>query len=143
MPRLALALREVKKEQAGHSKRSQLPITPAILHKIWHVWSSEPSKWNHVMLWAACCLGFFGFLRSREFTAPEDGEFDLGQHLSFSGIAADSLLDPKVLSIHIKQSKTTKKGYYTVGCGLGGMTASWGQLRDPPFHPPSVRVKGG
>ena len=59
------------------------------------------------MLWAACCLGFFGFLRSGEFTVPEDGEFDPGQRLSFSDIAADSsLLDPKVLSIRIKQSKT-------------------------------------
>ena len=106
MPRLALALRGVKKEQAGHPKRSRLPITPAILHKIWQVWSSEPSKWDHVMLWAACCLGFFGFLRSGEFTAPEDGGFDPGQHLSFSDIAADSFLDPKVLSIRIKQSKT-------------------------------------
>ena len=58
------------------------------------------------MLWAACCVGFFGFMRSGEFTAPEDGEFDPGQHLSFTDIAVDSLGDPKVLSIQIKQSKT-------------------------------------
>ena len=42
--------------------------------------------------------GIFGFLRSGEFTAPEDGEL----HLSFSDIAVDSLLDPKVLSIQSK-----------------------------------------
>ena len=106
MPRLALALRGVKKEQASQPKRARLPITPAILQEIRQVWSKEPSKWDYVMLWAACCLGFFGFLRSGEFTAPEDGEFDPGQHLSFSDVAADSLVDPRVLSIKIKQSKT-------------------------------------
>ena len=58
------------------------------------------------MLWAACCLGFFGFLRSGEFTVPEDGEFDPGKHLSFSDLAVDSLSTPKVLSVCIKQSKT-------------------------------------
>ena len=106
MPRLALGLRGVKKEQASQPKRARLPITPAILQEIRQVWSKEPSKWDYVMLWAACCLGFFGFLRSGEFTAPEDGEFDPGQHLSFSDVAADSLVDPRVLSIKIKQSKT-------------------------------------
>ena len=42
------------------------------------------------MLWAACLLGFFSFLTSGEMTGPEDGEFDPGQHLSFSDIAVDN-----------------------------------------------------
>ena len=28
------------------------------------------------MMWAACCMVFFGFLRSNEFTVPSPGQFD-------------------------------------------------------------------
>ena len=58
------------------------------------------------MLWAACCVGFFGFLRSGELTAPECGEFDPGQHLSYADIAVDNRSDPRAVSVRIKQSKT-------------------------------------
>ena len=59
-----------------------------------------------MMLWAACCLGFFGFLRSGELTAPENGKFDPGQHLSYADIAIDDDSSPRRLSVTIKQSKT-------------------------------------
>ena len=65
----------------------------------------QASNWDNVM-WAACCLGFFGFLRSGELSAPEEGEFDPGQHLSFSDVALDDSANPKVVSVRIKQSKT-------------------------------------
>ena len=106
MPQLELALRGAKKEQSGQPKRSRLPITPAILLRLHQVWNRQPTSWDHIMLWAACCLGFFGFLRSGEMTGPEDGEFDPGQHLSFSDIAVDNTSNPRTMSIRIKQSKT-------------------------------------
>ena len=58
------------------------------------------------MLWAACCVGFFGFLHSGGLTAPVKEEFDASQHLTFMNIAVDGTSDPKVVSIRIKQSKT-------------------------------------
>ena len=58
------------------------------------------------MLWAACCLGFFGSLRAGEFTTPESQQFDPGQHLSFSDIAVDDSNHPSTVSVRIKQSKT-------------------------------------
>ena len=106
MPQLGLALRGAKKEQLGLMTRPRLPITPAVLMKLHQVWNRQPANWDHIMLWAACCLGFFGFLRSGEMTAPEDGKFDPGQHLSFSDIAVDSPSSPKTMSVRIKQSKT-------------------------------------
>ena len=106
MPLLELALRGARKEQSGIPKSTRLPITPAILAKMHQVWNQEPGKWDHIMLWAACCVGFFGFVRSGELTAPECGEFDPGQHLSYEDIAVDSRSDPRVVSIRIKQSKT-------------------------------------
>ena len=58
------------------------------------------------MLWAACCLGFFGFLRSGELTAPDRDDFDPGQHLTFSDMAVDDPSNPKTIAVRIKQSKT-------------------------------------
>ena len=106
MPQLELALRGSKKEQLGQQKQTRLPITPAILMKLRQVWDKQAKEWDNVMLWAACCLGFFGFLRSGEFTAPKSDEFDPGQHLSFTDVAVDGLDSPRCLSIKIKQSKT-------------------------------------
>ena len=110
MPQLELALRGTRKEQAGQPKPSRLPITPAILWKMRQVWDRQAANWDHVMLWAACCLGFFGFLRSGELTAPEEGEFDPRQHLSFQDIVVDDPVNPRTMSIHIKQSKTDPSG---------------------------------
>lgn len=58
------------------------------------------------MLWAACCLGFFAFMRSGELTLPPGTAFDPSIHLSPSDIAVDDSLNPTVLRVHLKASKT-------------------------------------
>ena len=70
IPLLVLALRGTKQEQAGLEKRTWLPITPVILEQLQRVWNQDPSNPDHVMLWALCCVGFFGLLKSGEMTAP-------------------------------------------------------------------------
>ena len=50
--------------------------------------------------------GIFGYLRSGEFIAPVEGEFDTGQHLTFADVSVDNATNPRVLSVRIKQSKT-------------------------------------
>ena len=57
------------------------------------------------MLWAACCLGFFGFLRAGEFTTtPSRMESDAA--LSVGDIGVESRADPKILVVHLRHSKT-------------------------------------
>ena len=58
------------------------------------------------MLWAACCIGYFGFLRAGKFTVPSDGSFDPEAHLCYSDIAVDNYARPQIIRITIKQSKT-------------------------------------
>ena len=56
------------------------------------------------MLWAAWCLGFYGFLRAGEFTA--NSTFNPDIHLAVSDVQADSLVNPNSFRVHIKCSKT-------------------------------------
>ena len=106
MPLLVLALWGTKREQAGAVKRTRLPITPVILEQLRRIWNRDSANHDHIMLWAACCVGFFGFLRSGEMTTSEVGEFDPGQHLTIRDITVDDIENPQVVSVRIKQSKT-------------------------------------
>ena len=58
------------------------------------------------MLWAACCLCFFAFLRAGEMTVPSDSEYDESVHLSVRDVAVDDPTHPSIIQIRIKQSKT-------------------------------------
>lgn len=62
------------------------------------------------LLWAACCLAFFGFLRCGEFTIPTVSAFDSARHLSLSDVAVDSYSNHSVLAVILKASKTDQFG---------------------------------
>ena len=93
-PRLQLIFRGIKKCQAAtHPPRIGLPITIQILHGIHRLLSQKPSHTN-TMLWAACCLAFFGFLCVSEFTIPNERSYDSSCHLSLQDVAIDSRENP-------------------------------------------------
>ena len=68
--------------------------------------SRRPSSHSNIMLWAACCLAFFGFLRVSKFTVPCHGTCDPGTHLSLDDIFFDNGDKPCPITVFIKQSKT-------------------------------------
>lgn len=72
------------------------------------------------MFWAACTLGYFGFLRSAEFTVPTLASFSSEVHLSVADVAVDSRSSPSCIRLRIKASKTDpfRKGCF-VHIGLG------------------------
>ena len=102
--KLDLLLRGLRRRKPG-SQDKRLPVTPLILEKIFSVLNKNPSNFENKLLWAACCLGFFGFLRSGEFTTQSDN-YDPSWHLSVQDVAVDSLENPSVLQVRIKGSKT-------------------------------------
>ena len=58
------------------------------------------------MLWAAALLCFFGFLRSGEITIPKASAYDPTIHLSLADLAFDHAVQPSVMQITLKASKT-------------------------------------
>lgn len=109
--RLERVIRGIKRTQ-GSSKTERLPITCEIMRVI--VSHLDLTSNDHVMFWAACCLAYFGFLRSAEFTVPNLATYNPVLNMNVSDISADSLDSPSCLRVRIKASKTDpfRKGCY-------------------------------
>ncbi len=107
-PYLEYVLKGIKKAQAKQApaQRPRLPITPAILRLLSSHWSATENTFNQKMLWAAACMGFFGFLRAGEFTVPSGASFDPADCLTFADVAVNSHTAPSLVRVHLKQSKT-------------------------------------
>ena len=108
MARLEQVLRGIKGQYAKRNpgSRQRLPITPELLRAIRAVWGKKAHSQDSIMLWAAVCLCFFGFLRAGEMTVPSDHAYDPGVHLNFDDIAIDSKINPSIMRVTIKASKT-------------------------------------
>ena len=61
-------------------------------------------------MWAACCLGFFALLRSGEFTVSSLSQFDPTRHITPMDISVDSHVNPTVMGLTLKFSKTDQTG---------------------------------
>ena len=115
--RLQRVLRGVKRSQGSLAAR-RLPITDSLLLVVYR--ALDLNIFHHCAFWAACMLGYFGFLRAAEFTVPDLASFYPVSHLSVADIAEDSLQSPACLRVRIKVSKTD---LFRLGChihiGLG------------------------
>lgn len=115
--RLERVIRGIKRSQ-GISKRERLPVTVTVLLRIREKLNFQ--CYDDILLWAACCTGFFGFLRSGEFTTPS-AKFDARVHLAVDDVRIDRHENPKVIFLRIKCSKTDpfRQGH-TIRLGLSG-----------------------
>ena len=108
-PKLSLVLKGTKRYYTK-GKLTRLPVTPFILQAIKKVLDKEPLTYGSRMLWAACCTGFHGFMRSGEFTVPTVQEFNPEIHMTIYDVAIDSHSNPQTISIRVKRSKTDQFG---------------------------------
>ena len=108
MARQEHVLRDIKSQQAKSrpGKHSRLPITPDLLMKIREAWEQDAHNFNKIMLWAAVCPVFWGFLRAGEMTVPSLNGYDEGYHLTFDAIVVGNHSNPSLLWVRIKGSKT-------------------------------------
>ena len=114
-PRLEMVMKGIKNDKALIAPRSRLPITIDIMSMIRKILSLKPKDHDNIMLWAACALAFFGFLRCSEFTVPSQEEYCPTSHLSLQDIVVDSRTSPTMIQVTIKQSKTD---LFRIGCKL-------------------------
>ena len=99
-PRLTYILKGIHRSKPDHHQRHRLPITLNILKQLHEVWSVPPVLFDNIMLWAACCLGFFGFLRAGEFILTENSSTDYP--LSSSDVVVDSHSNSQLLTVHLQ-----------------------------------------
>ena len=108
-PRVDLVLRGIKRVKCNvASSKVRLPITPVILGDLKKVWRSNTL--DNRMLWAAACLGFFGFLHCAEFTISTVNAFDPSKHLTLGDVLVTPDLQCSTLAVKIKMSKTDQFG---------------------------------
>ena len=74
---LQYVVRGIKRSPVHAARQPCLPITLAILRLLKSAWTPlAVTDADYIMLWVACCRGFFGFMRAGEFTAAAPNEFD-------------------------------------------------------------------
>ena len=107
-PKLPYILKGIQNSTTTSTRFHRLPITPDHLRAVYNVWSTPPVLYDKVMLWAAICVGFFGFLRSGEFTATPT--CNSNHVISAADISVDSHSNPQVVTITLCHSKTDQAG---------------------------------
>ena len=116
-PHMAVLLQGVIRYQSQQDPKGiRLPITASLMRRIKVVLSQEgPTCYNN-LIWAACCVGFFGFLRCGEFLVPDGSVFDPKTHLSLRDVSFDSSGKVWSFVLTIKASKTDqfRKGAHVV-----------------------------
>ena len=85
------------KAQLSHNASQWHPTMRIIQHPL------DTHNSEHVMLWAACCLGFFGFLRAGEFMV--NSTFDPSIHLTVQDLQVDDEVNPSSFCMCIESSR--------------------------------------
>ena len=109
--RLELALKGLRRRKP-RARDARLPITPLVLSILESTRAKNPDTYEQLLIWAACCLGFFAFMWSGELTIPAGTAFNPTRHLTPRDIAIDNWQQPSALQVHLKASKTdpTRQG---------------------------------
>ena len=109
MPRLALVMTGMRRLEATIKKSRVVrrpvrrPVTPAMMVNLKEVWSRRGGADSRI-LWAACCVSYFGCLRAGEAMAQSRKGWDPDAFLKWVDL---SWLGDRVV-LHIRQSKTDR-----------------------------------
>ena len=92
--RLERVVKGIKHIQ-GVKTIDHLPITDGIMLTIYSHLNMALA--DHSMFWAACCLAYFRFLCTAEFTIPSLSSYSAASHLNVQDLAIDSSAAPSCI----------------------------------------------
>ena len=124
LPMVGYILRGIHRSPSTTPRPRRLPITPHTLTLLFAEWSQTRNlgRFDAAMLWAACCTGFFGFMRAGEFTCSSMQAFS-DEMLSPKDVSVDAHDGPSIVSIHLRRSKADPFGNgVTIHLGKTGHT---------------------
>ena len=111
LPMLKRVMAGIQRVRAtsGPPSRTRLPITAAVLGRIWgHL---EPASHPHKdLLWAIACTAFFGFFRLGELLPESATKWDPSGSILWGDVAVDSQENPTMFKIRLKRSKCDQFG---------------------------------
>ena len=100
-PRLSYVLKGIRRSSViTYQTRERLPITFPIMERLHAVFAKHPGNYRDIMIWAACCLAYFGLLRVSEFTTSSPNHFDLSTDLLLSDVAIDNQASHHLYRLH-------------------------------------------
>ena len=106
-PYVNLLIRGIRRVNTGKEPATnRLPITTAMMNHIRAGLASDPHSFQNRVLWAACCVGVFGFLRCSEFVAPDSGPFNPQVHLCMADLVYVNDETHNHIEVQIKATKT-------------------------------------
>ena len=118
-PREQSSLPTLRRVQAGISRarlgrgqpsRVRLPVTAQLLRRVKGALEASAHS-ERILLWAVCCTAFFGFFRLGELLLTSPAAFNPRLHLAWEDLAMDNPTNPRILKLHLKQSKTDQTGH--------------------------------
>ena len=109
-PRLHYVLHGIKRHHADSPRRSCLPVTPHILSAVFAVWveGQLESEFKARLLWAVCCVCFFGFFRAGELLASQGGT--QLPPVQFADVAIDDHDSPTMIQVYLRRAKADPFG---------------------------------
>ena len=101
-----------RRKPRGTDSRLPDPTKDWLLAKKQHV-----DQYEQLMIWAACCLGFFAFMGSGELTTSDNTAFDPALHLTPMDIVVDNTSNTSMLKSLVKVFRDTDKSGYRLLLG--------------------------
>ena len=105
LPILCRVQAGIKRANLGTgTARVRLPVTPQLLRQI----KQQLEAIHHnerVVFCAVYCVAFFWCFRLGELLLESTASFDQHRHLAWGDVVVDNQADPRMLHIHLKQSK--------------------------------------
>ena len=112
MPRLKLVKSGIQRHTCDHHTRTVKAHNSCDFTQDPRLLAPKINRTGYKMLWAAVVICFFGFFHSGEITVVSLNAFDPSSHLAWGDVSLDNVLDPTMLKVHLRKSKTDqlKKG---------------------------------